>query len=347
MRISGLRHQQHNHYFRWHRLLPSLSLLFVWLGWLRGEGLALSPSLNTAGTQAIPVLVTGASGRTGQLVLNYLLSDSRFEPKAWVRNEKSAKKLRKSIPGIGLDQIIVCDVTTLRHPQGSSSSSSSPPLQALRGITKAVICTSAVPRVSKRSLLGAVIKAPFNVVRGRKPIDFRSFRFRWQAGQYPELVDYYGQIDQIELLKAHGVTQIVLLSSMGGTNPDNFLNSVGKRKNGSGHGDILLWKRQAELHLVQSGLDYVIIHPGGLTDDPAGQRDYLLDVDDRLMEYRHKSISRADVARLCVAALTTLDGEKLSLDCISQPVPPGGTIRSPEEALQQFAREGKIYNYVL
>jgi uncharacterized protein YbjT (DUF2867 family) len=43
---------------------------------------------------------------------------------------------------------------------------------------------------------------------------------------------------------------------MGGTQPDNFLNTMG-------NGNILLWKRKAEEHLIASGIDYTIIHPGG------------------------------------------------------------------------------------
>ena len=39
---------------------------------------------------------------------------------------------------------------------------------------------------------------------------------------------------------------------MGGTQPENFLNSIGKQADGSG-GDILLWKRKAERYLVESG----------------------------------------------------------------------------------------------
>lgn len=38
-------------------------------------------------------------------------------------------------------------------------------------------------------------------------------------------------------------------SSMGGTNPDEFLNTLGRDKNGKG-GDILQWKRKAERYLV-------------------------------------------------------------------------------------------------
>ena len=38
---------------------------------------------------------------------------------------------------------------------------------------------------------------------------------------------------------------------MGGTDPSNFLNTIGKNPDGSGNGDILLWKRKAEKYLVE------------------------------------------------------------------------------------------------
>ena len=47
---------------------------------------------------------------------------------------------------------------------------------------------------------------------------------------------------------------------MGGTDRSNFLNTIGG-------GDILVWKRRAERYLIDSGLNYTIIHPGGLKDD--------------------------------------------------------------------------------
>ena len=50
------------------------------------------------------------------------------------------------------------------------------------------------------------------------------------------------------------------MGSMGGTQADNYLNTFG-------NGNILVWKRKAEKYLVDSGLNYTIIHPGGLIDD--------------------------------------------------------------------------------
>ena len=72
-------------------------------------------------------------------------------------------------------------------------------------------------------------------------------------------VDWIGQKAQIDAAKAAGVKRVVLVSSMGGTDRANPLNSFG-------NGQILVFKRQAEEYLIASGLEYCIIHPGGLSD---------------------------------------------------------------------------------
>jgi hypothetical protein len=95
----------------------------------------------------------------------------------------------------------------------------------------------------------------------------------------------------------------------------------------------------------KSGLDYTILHPGGLVGDtPGGQEEFVLDVDDNLYKMNnqnrdhdpdhensnsnsknrqsHRSmtrISREDVAELCVAALSVGKGGKISFDCITLP----------------------------
>jgi NAD(P)H-binding len=288
------------------------------------------------------VLVTGASGRTGALVLERLLDDPSFEPRALVRSEASGKKLRKQTK-VDLDQVVVCDVTTL-------SSGDVP--HEIEGCESMIICTSAVPAVSKRSLFLSMLKVPFNLIRGKKAFDFRSLRFVWKYKGYPEVVDYQGQVAQIDLAKALNMKQVIIVSSMGGTDPSNFLNAVGKNAGGTGNGDILLWKRKAERYLVESGLDYAIIHPGGLIDTPAGERELWLDVDDKLMVNNPRSIPRGDVANLCVAALTVGKGRKISFDCITRPPIASGddshvSVKSAEQALLDFLAEGKSYNYDL
>lgn len=289
-------------------------------------------------SQPRTVLVTGASGRTGAIVFEQLLENPQFTPKALVRSASSGKKLRKVVPAADLNSIVVCDVTTLDDADELPS--------GLDGCEAMVICTSAVPVVSKLSIVKAVLKVPFNLIKGRKPLDFRSLRFKWKNNGYPEIVDYQGQVAQIKLAQKLNMKQVIIVSSMGGTDPSNFLNSVGKRPDGSGHGDILLWKRKAERYLVESGLDYTIIHPGGLVDNiPPGTEDFVLDVDDKLLQNKKRSINRADVASLCVAALTVCRGRKVSFDCITREAVNG--VRTAEEALEAFLKEEKVYDYSL
>lgn len=198
---------------------------------------------------ATRVLVTGAAGKTGRIILRKLEDDPRYEPKALVRTENSARDLIKSDDvKCPLAHVVIADITSPTfledlpklHHQGLDS------LEAM------IICTSAVPRISKVSLIRAVLKAPFNMIRRKPIVDFRSLQFKWKNGGYPELVDYQGQVAQIELAKMLGIKHVVVVSSMGGTDPNNFLNSVGKsKKDGSGNGDILLWKRRAEKYLVE------------------------------------------------------------------------------------------------
>jgi uncharacterized protein YbjT (DUF2867 family) len=299
--------------------------------------ISFTSALSVNPTPVIKVLVTGASGKTGQLVLDQLIKRDDFVTKAWVRSEASAKKLLKRVPHCGLETIVVGDVTQISQ-QGIP--------EGLGDLDALIICTSAVPVISKLSLFKQAIFLPVNLIRKRKPIDFRRLQFGWKHGQYPELVDYEGQLAQIEMAKKLGIQQIVLVSSMGTTDPNNFLNSVGKKPDGTGHGDILLWKKKAEDYLIQSGLDYTIIHPGGLLDTPGGQERIILNTGDKLMEEKKKSISRADVASLCVAALTVNQGRKVCLDCISHPmVDPLEPVTTAEEVLRAYLPTTTQQNY--
>ena len=59
-------------------------------------------------------------------------------------------------------------------------------------------------------------------------------------------VDWLGQKAQIDAAKEAGLQQVVLVSSMGGTDPNHRLNSIG-------NGNILVWKRKSEQYLIDSG----------------------------------------------------------------------------------------------
>eukprot|EP00533_Pseudo-nitzschia_delicatissima_P013005 CAMPEP_0197272550 /NCGR_PEP_ID=MMETSP1432-20130617/10056_1 /TAXON_ID=44447 /ORGANISM="Pseudo-nitzschia delicatissima, Strain UNC1205" /LENGTH=394 /DNA_ID=CAMNT_0042738111 /DNA_START=140 /DNA_END=1324 /DNA_ORIENTATION=+ len=310
-------------------------LLALWV--LCVHGFASEPQ---SSKNPVRVLVTGAAGNTGRIVLSKLGHDRRYEPKGLFRTEKSARSIVKSDATIHLEHVVVADVTsstflqdlsggTIGKETNDDASESSNSSNGLENLEAMIICTSAVPRIRKRSLVAMLVKAPWRALKGESLMDVHSMRFAWKHGGYPEKVDYKGQIAQIDLAKQLGIPHVILISSMGGTNPDNFLNSVGP----NGHGGILKWKREAEKYLVESGLDYTILHPGHLVDAPGGFEEYVLGVDDELYELNHQQhkiynsteasrgaatrISREDVAELCVAALSAGKDKKISFDCIT------------------------------
>jgi hypothetical protein len=60
-------------------------------------------------------------------------------------------------------------------------------------------------------------------------------------------IDWLGQKDQIDLAREHRLKHVILVGSMGATNPDHMLNKIGG-------GNILIWKRKSEEYLIDSGM---------------------------------------------------------------------------------------------
>jgi hypothetical protein len=149
------------------------------------------------------LILLSSAGRTGRLVFGKLIQHDKFDPIALVRSEGSGRRLIKD-SDCGLERVVVCDVVEDLAANG-------PPLEGLDGTDVMIICTSAVPVLSKKSLFKSMVKAPFNVLRGKKAIDFRTFRFKFKKGQYPEMVDYEGQVAQIDLAKKLGVERVVIV----------------------------------------------------------------------------------------------------------------------------------------
>lgn len=248
-------------------------------------------SVMASETKVPSVLVTGAGGKTGRLVFKALKEKSEtFKPFGLVRSEKSAKNL----PQANEEEIVLGDVAKKDSL-----------LQAMRGKDAVVIVTSAVPKINYLSLVPVLFK---KLIRSPNP-GMPSFSF--ESNGEPEKVDWVGQKNQIDAAKEAGVSKVVLVSSMGGTQTDNMLNKIG-------NGNILLWKRKAEEYLVRSGIDYTIIHPGGLQDTPGNERELVVGVDDSLLSSQTRSISREDVARVCVEALTSPAFKNKSFDIASK-----------------------------
>ena len=102
-------------------------------------------------------------------------------------------------------------------------------------------------------------------------------------------MDLGGAVKLVEAAQAAGIARYVMVSSMGTDHPERASGAFGA---------YLEAKAQADQALRRSGLDYTIVRPGGLTDDPGTGR---VDVAERLG--RHGQIPRDDVAATIVAVL--------------------------------------------
>ncbi|KAH7622231.1 hypothetical protein NADE_004818 [Nannochloris sp. 'desiccata'] len=230
----------------------------------------------------LKVVVTGAGGRTGSLVMKKLLERSdEYEAIGILRSEKSARQLKEW--GAADSNIFLGDIL--------GDNGAAVLAESLKGADRLVVCTSAVPKIKPFSLVPVILAKIFKK-EGVRP------KFTFKENQLPEQVDWMGQKMQFDAAKAAGVEKCVVVGSMGGTDRDNFLNTIGD-------GNILVWKRRAEAYLLKSGLNFTVIHPGGLKDDEGGKRELVLDVDDNLIssKSKYRSIPRGDVAELCVQML--------------------------------------------
>jgi len=245
------------------------------------------------------VLVVGAGGRTGSIVLEKLLTrKNQFVAKGLVRGKGSVGKAKKSAPSSTDEDFIFGDITDAAALTTAIKEEAS-------GYDALVLLTSAVPKIKYLSLI-PVILAKITGGPAKRP------EFSFPEGASPEEVDWLGAKYQIDAAKAAGIKKVVFVGSMGGTQIDNFLNTMGGA-------NILLWKRKAEQYLIASGLEYTIIHPGGLKDEEGGKRELFVNVDDAILEGTERSIPRSDVAELAVQCLTLEAAANRSFDVASQP----------------------------
>ena len=142
------------------------------------------------------VLVTGATGRTGSLVVKKLLQSEGFKVVGLARTPAKAKEL----------------FGTTNHFHFGDIQSKSDIQHALSGCQALVILTSAAPQMVSPPKLG------------ERPL------FEYPPNGTPELVDYQGQKNQIECAIETGIEHIVLVGSMGGTNENHPLNMMGNGK---------------------------------------------------------------------------------------------------------------------
>ena len=300
------------------------------------------------------VLVTGAGGRTGRLVLDKLRTRPElFAARGLVRTEESKAELGGG-PDLLVGSIAAesgravlaaamqgCDavVRARRRRRGCVGRpvvKFPPSCHAPYVVLHALCCASlrcaanvlgtrfslALPQVIATSATPKMVGVP-------EPGAARP-AFAYPEGGLPEAVDWHGQRATIDAAKAAGVRRVVVIGSRGGTDPNHMLNRIG----GDGT-NILVWKRKAEQYLIDSGLEYTIIRAGGLLDAPGGLRQLVVGADDADLGAR--TVPRADVAEMAVQALLRPEAACRSMDLVSKEDGPATTDFAP---LFQLCKQG-------
>jgi len=125
----------------------------------------------------------------------------------------------------------------------------------------------------------------------------------------PYKVDLEGTKNLVDVAKEKGVEQFVLVTSLCVSQFFHPLNLFWL---------ILVWKKQAEDYLKQSGLAYTIVRPGGLTEEDSTDP-VVMTAADQMFEGR---IARTKVAQVCVEALSLPQAKNKTVEIVATATAP-------------------------
>ena len=122
----------------------------------------------------------------------------------------------------------------------------------------------------------------------------------------PYQVDFVGTRNLVDVAKEAGVERFVIVSSLCVSKFFHPLNLFWL---------VLYWKKQAEAYIVNSGLTYTIVRPGGLRSEDSGDPIVMASAD-TLFE---GGIAREKVAQVCVAALDKPAAKNKIVEIVTSP----------------------------
>jgi uncharacterized protein YbjT (DUF2867 family) len=126
-------------------------------------------------------------------------------------------------------------------------------------------------------------------VRGADAIVFAAGAGPGSGAERKRTMDLGGALKLIDAAKAEGVRRYVIVSSIGAHDASSASGPMGP---------YLEAKHEADEALVASGLDYTIVRPGSLSDDPGTGRVRIF------TDFGHRgSVPRDDVAAVLLAVL--------------------------------------------
>jgi uncharacterized protein YbjT (DUF2867 family) len=146
--------------------------------------------------------------------------------------------------------------------------------------------------------------APF--VEGADAVVFAAGAGPGSGPERKRTVDLGGAVKLIEAAKADGITRYAMVSSMGAGHPERSSEQMRP---------YIQAKAQADRALQESGLDYTIVRPGRLTDEPGTG---LVRVG---QDIGYGEVSRDDVAATLAAVLAAANTVGLTFDLLSGDTP--------------------------
>jgi uncharacterized protein YbjT (DUF2867 family) len=144
-------------------------------------------------------------------------------------------------------------------------------------------------------------------IRGADAVVFAAGAGPGSGEARKQTMDLGGAVKLIEAAKAEGVSRYLIVSSMGA--------DKAPADGTEGFGAYLQAKFEADEAVRASGLDYTVVRPGGLIDDPGTGLVTIAEHTDR------GQIPRADVAAVLLACLDTPSTIGQSFDLISGNTP--------------------------
>jgi uncharacterized protein YbjT (DUF2867 family) len=124
-----------------------------------------------------------------------------------------------------------------------------------------------------------------------------------------ELVDRQGAMKAIDVAKKHNVKRFLMVSSMNADTPEVGPESM--KHYYKAKGDV-------DNHLKESGLNYTIVRPGRLTDEPGTGK---IKAEKKIKDRGSRQIPREDVARVMVASLDLENTHRRTFEILSGEVP--------------------------
>jgi nucleoside-diphosphate-sugar epimerase len=126
-------------------------------------------------------------------------------------------------------------------------------------------------------------------------------------------VDYGGAVKLVDAAKAQGISRYVIVSAIGANRPETWSDEMRPYQEA---------KSEADKYLMQSGLDYTILRPGGLTDDPGTGK---VQVGERL---DYGQVTREDVAGVIAECLVADNSIGKAFDLLNDGTPIAEAVRA-------------------